>query len=179
MPTRRPIGRVVSTAAPALTLVISTGAQRSGEIWPRPCRASRSRSDSSAALGMTESGRVAPPVRRRIPRLRLLRARSGGAVRSVPVRAYLKRLTASLQTGMTLTASHLQNLPTNTKCTPQGLVCGKISWRVQMRPCGADPVTPAQAGVQTPMEAIRLPAPDRVEGRLCAGMTTIVAVQSG
>jgi len=36
-------------------------------------------------------------------------------------------------------------------------------------------VTPAQAGVQETCEKAWIPAPDQVEGRLCAGMTTVRA----
>jgi hypothetical protein len=35
----------------------------------------------------------------------------------------------------------------------------------------ASVVTPGQAGVQNDCERDWIPAPDRVEGRLCAGMT--------
>ena len=46
----------------------------------------------------------------------------------------------------------------------------RTSRQGRIRPCDADPVTPAQAGVQTPFEAIRI--------SVCAAMTTIAAVQS-
>jgi len=36
-------------------------------------------------------------------------------------------------------------------------------------------VTPVQAGVQETCEKAWIPAPDQVEGRLCAGMTVVVA----
>jgi hypothetical protein len=48
---------VISTDAQTLASVISTGAQRSGEIWPRPRHTFRPEPDSSTALGMTASRR--------------------------------------------------------------------------------------------------------------------------
>jgi len=59
------------------------------------------------------------------------------------------------------------------------VVCAKTSWRLQITAWKADSFTPAKAGVQETPEASWIPAPDQVEGRLCAGMTRSVAIEGG
>lgn len=59
------------------------------------------------------------------------------------------------------------------------MVCVKISGRLRIMPGDADAVIPAEAGGQEPSEVSWIPAPDRVEGTLFAGMTRAIASQGG